>query len=131
MQTASSASVLYARPADDQGVLQAFCEELRRVFLEAELMQEDSRPLLLHATVLNTIYVNSAPAGRGGNKRKRGRRGEKLAFDARPIIDRYEDQIWMEDFAVERIALCRMGAKEVEVDGVSDEVYEAVAEIEF
>ncbi|OIW27412.1 hypothetical protein CONLIGDRAFT_633773 [Coniochaeta ligniaria NRRL 30616] len=131
MQTASKTSVLYAPPVDDQGVLQAFCEKLRQAFIEAELMTEENRPLLLHATVLNTIYVKDAPAEGGGHKRKRGRRGEKLAFDARPIIDRYEDQIWMGDFPVEKIALCSMGAKKVEVDGVSDEAYEAVAEVEF
>ncbi|KAH8906984.1 hypothetical protein BR93DRAFT_968541 [Coniochaeta sp. PMI_546] len=131
MQTASKSSVLYAHPVDDQGVLQAFCERLRGVFLEAGLMQDENRPLLLHATIWNTVYVKDPPGEGGGSKKKRGRRGEKLSFDARPIIDRYEDQIWMKDFPVEKIALCRMGAKKVEVDGVADEAYESVAEVEF
>jgi activating signal cointegrator complex subunit 1 len=133
MQTPAKTSVLYAHPVDDRGVLQAFCEKLRGVFLDAGLMQDENRPLLLHATVLNTIYVKNPPgvSEGGGGKKKRGRRGEKLAFDARDIVDRYEDTIWMRDFSVDRISLCRMGAKKVEVDGVQDEAYEAVAEVEF
>ncbi|KAB5582722.1 kinase A anchor protein [Coniochaeta sp. 2T2.1] len=134
MQIPQKTSVLYAHPVDDRGVLQTFCEKLRGVFIDAGLMQEENRPLLLHATVLNTIYVKNPPGesgGGGGNKRKRGRRGEKLAFDARGLIDRYEDQVWMSDCPVGRIELCKMGAKKVDVDGVEDEVYEAVAEVEF
>lgn len=95
-------------------------------------MEDENRPLLLHATLFNTIYVKKAPGEGGDNKRKRGgRRREKLTFDARPFVDRYEDQIWMEGFPVEKIAICKMGAKKVEDDGVEDQVYEAVAEIEF
>lgn len=128
----SKTSVLYAHPVDEQGVLQTFCEKLRGVFLDAELMEDENRPLLLHATLFNTIYVKKAPGEGGDNKRKRGgRRREKLTFDARPFVDRYEDQIWMEGFPVEKIAICKMGAKKVEDDGVEDQVYEAVAEIEF
>ncbi|KAB5585847.1 kinase A anchor protein [Coniochaeta sp. 2T2.1] len=135
MQTPQKTSVLYARPVDDRGVLQTFCEKLRGVFIDAGLMQEENRPLLLHATVLNTIYVKNPPPGESeggrGNKRKRGRRGEKQAFDARGLIDRYEDHVWMRDCPVGRIELCKMGAKKIDVDGVEDEVYEAVAEVEF
>jgi activating signal cointegrator complex subunit 1 len=131
MQTASKTSVLYAHPVDDQGLLQTFCERLRGVFIESGLMQEDSRPLLLHATVLNTIYAKAPPGERGGNKKRRGNRAEKLVFDARPILDRYEDQVWMENFPVQKLSICRMGAKKVEVDGVADEAYEAVADLDF
>jgi activating signal cointegrator complex subunit 1 len=140
MQTPpSKTSVLYAHPLDEQGVLQTFCEKLRGVFVDEGLMQDEGRPLLLHATVVNTIYVKSrSPVEAGGaaaaaaGKRKRGRRGEKLTFDARPVISRYEDHIWMRDVPVDTIALCRMGAKKVEVDGVVvDEAYEAVAEVGF
>ncbi len=56
MQSAAKASVLYAPPVDN-GVLTKFCERLRLTFQEAGLMLEESRPLLLHATILNTIYV--------------------------------------------------------------------------
>ena len=122
MQAPSKAAVLYAAPVDPLGTLQGFCEKLRAAFQEAELMAEESRPLLLHATILNTVYVRG--------RRKNARRGERLTIDARGILDRYEDQVWMEDIAVEKIAICRMGAKKIEVDGiVVDEQYVVEEEI--
>ena len=122
MQAPSKAAVLYAAPVDPLGTLQGFCEKLRAAFQEAELMVEDNRPLLLHATILNTVYVKG--------RRKNVRRGERLTIDARGILDRYEDQVWMEDIPVEKIAICRMGAKKVEVDGiVVDEQYVVEEEI--
>lgn len=125
MQPASKASILYAPPVDQLGTLQAFCERLRAVFQEAGLLILETRPLLLHATVLNTIYV------RGGRdaRQNRGKRREKLTIDARGILDRYEDQVWMENFNVEKVALCKMGAKKTDVDGVEDEAYEVEAEV--
>ncbi len=125
MQPASKATVLYAPPADQLGTLQAFCEKLRQVFQDAELMMGENRPLLLHATILNTIYVNG-----GRDKRKAGKKGERLTVDARGILDRYEDQVWMADVPVETIAICKMGAKKTEVDGVADEAYEVEEQVE-
>ncbi|KAI1210448.1 kinase A anchor protein [Annulohypoxylon truncatum] len=115
--SASKASVLYASPSDPEGHLQRFCENLRSTFQEAGLMAVENRPLLLHATILNTIYVNKG--------RKRGR---KLLIDASGILDRYGDFVWMEDMPVEKIAICKMGAKKQE-DG--DEAYEIEAEIDI
>ena len=73
-------------------VVDSICEQLRAAFQEAGLMaseggkeERDARPLLLHATVLNTIYVKG---GRGGGRGKGGRRRERLTVDARPILDR-------------------------------------------
>ncbi|KAI1388736.1 kinase A anchor protein [Hypoxylon trugodes] len=120
---ASKASVLYAPPIDAEGTLRRFCENLRSTFQEAGLMDEENRPLLLHATILNTIYVK----GRNRNG-KGGKRHEKLTIDARGILDRYDDFVWMEDVPVEKIAICRMGAKKQE-DG--DEAYEVEAEIDI
>lgn len=82
-------------------------------------MEKDDRGLLLHATIINTIYV------KGG----RGKKGPKLTIDARDIIDRYDDYVWVEDMAVDKIAICRMGAKQVE--GVDDQEYEVEADINF
>jgi activating signal cointegrator complex subunit 1 len=119
MQPASQATVLYSPPADSEQILQKFCEKVKATFQEAGLMMdENNRPLLLHATILNTIYVKG---GRHGKKR------EKLTIDARGILDRYDDFVWMEDVPVEKIAICRMGAKKLE-DG--DEAYEVEAEID-
>ncbi|KAI3340408.1 kinase A anchor protein [Ustulina deusta] len=123
MQSAAKASVLYAPPVDN-GVLTKFCERLRLTFQEAGLMLEESRPLLLHATILNTIYVKGKTASRGG----KGKRHEKLTIDARQILDRYDDYLWMGDVPIEKIAICRMGAQKQE-DG--DEAYEVEAEIDM
>lgn len=116
---ASRSSVLYAPPVDNEGTLLRFCESLRTTFQEAELMPVENRPLLLHATIVNTIYVKG---------RNRGKRHEKLTIDAREILDRYEDFVWMEEVPVEKIAICKMGAKKQE-DG--DEAYEVEAEIDL
>jgi len=132
---ASKASVLYAPPVDADGVLKRFCEKLRSTFQDAGLMAEEDRPLLLHATILNTIYVkggrnnNSNPGGRGrgGGGGGKGKRHERLTIDARQILERYEDYMWMENISVEKIAICKMGAKKLD-DG--DEAYEVEAEID-
>ncbi|KAF2995773.1 hypothetical protein E8E14_000862 [Neopestalotiopsis sp. 37M] len=130
MQSASKASTLYAPPVDTDGVLQRFCEELKAAFEEAGFMISDKRPLLLHATILNTIYIkgrrsNNQPRGGGGGG---GKKREKITIDARGILERYEDQVWMENVPIEKIAICRMGAKATE-DG-QDQAYEVEAEID-
>ncbi|TGJ85378.1 hypothetical protein E0Z10_g3396 [Xylaria hypoxylon] len=121
MQSAAKASVLYAPPVDD-GVLTKFCEGLRSAFQKAGLLMEDDRPLLLHATILNTIYVKGKNTSLGG----KGKSREKLTIDARQILDRYDDYLWMEDVPIEKIAICKMGAKKQEN---GEEAYEVEAEI--
>ncbi|KAI8715723.1 AKAP7-NLS domain-containing protein [Fusarium sp. LHS14.1] len=119
MQIPAKTSVLYAPPVDTDGILYKFCEQIKNTFQEAGLMAEDSRPLLLHATVINTIYV----------KNGRGRRREKLTIDAQDMVSRYDDYVWMENMPLEKVTLCRMGAKKIE--GTDDEAYEVEAEVEF
>lgn len=75
----------------------------------------------------------------GGGGRGRGRGGagrgwkERLTVDAQNILDQYEGQVWMEDVEIDKVAICRMGAKKtgVVVDGVEDEEYEVDAEVTF
>ncbi|KAI0513207.1 kinase A anchor protein [Xylaria bambusicola] len=122
MQSPAKASVLYAPPVDS-GSLTKFCEKLRSVFQDAGLMMEDNRPLLLHATILNTIYVKGKGASRGG----KGKGRERLTIDARQILDRYDDYVWIENSPVEKVAICKMGAKKQEN---GDEIYEVEAEID-
>jgi len=138
--TPSKASVIYAPPADSLGKLQQFCERVRGVFQEVEgLMIPDDRPLLLHATVVNTIYVKGKERQQQQHRKKGhhhggggSKRGERVTVDATGILDRYEDQVWMEDVRVEKIAICKMGAKKIEVDGVVvDEEYEVVGEVDI
>lgn len=139
MQRPSETSVLYAPPADPTGVLRRFCESLRRVFQEAGLMAEEQRPLLLHATVVNTVYVRGQrrqqqqQRGRGSSSNNNGRqngggRRERMTIDARDIIARYDDYVWVEDMPVGKVAICRMGARRIEgTDG--DEAYEVEAQV--
>jgi len=133
MQPASRASVLYAPPEDRLGALQRFCEALRAAFQEAGLMVREERPLLLHATVLNTVYARGgARGGRGGGRGGGGGgRGGKLTVDVQPVLDRYEDEVWAEGLRVEKIAICKMGAQKTQVDGVEDEVYQVVGSVNF
>lgn len=119
MQPAARASVLYSAPADEDGTLLRLCEQIKAAFQAAGLMLDENRPLLLHATILNTLYVK---AGR------RGQRRERLTIDARGALERYDDFVFMRDVAPEKIAICRMGAKEQE-DG--DQAYEVEAEIDI
>ncbi|KAK3493296.1 AKAP7 2'5' RNA ligase-like domain-containing protein [Neurospora crassa] len=150
MQSPSKAAVLYAPPVDPLGHLQRFCEEVKAEFVQRGLMMEEGgRPLLLHATVVNTIYVKGrdqqqAAGNRGGKKGGHGHHGhhghrrgggnkrERLTIDAREILERYEEYTWMEGVKVEKVAICKMGAKKEMVDGVVvDEAYEVEEEIEF
>lgn len=143
MQTPANTSVLYVPPLDPTLVLRRFCEALRTRFIEAGFIVPEERPLLLHATVVNTIYVRnggggsssrSSRGGRGGGRGGGGGRGqrERLTVDARDIIDRYEDHVWAEGMPVEEVRICRMGAKKIQrEDGEEDEAYEVEGEITF
>ncbi|KAJ9141974.1 hypothetical protein NKR23_g7573 [Pleurostoma richardsiae] len=127
-------AVLYAPPVDKLGILQGFCERIAGEFKEAGLMVEDDRPLLLHATIVNTIYVRgTSRAGKDRGKDKSGRRrwDKSVVAYAREAIDRYEDHVWLENFPIRKLAICRMGAKALEVDGEEDQAYEVEAEIDF
>ncbi|KAK8025627.1 hypothetical protein PG990_003450 [Apiospora arundinis] len=123
----SKATVLYSPPVDPDGTLQKFCESIKQTFQQAGIMAEEDRPLLLHATILNTIYVKGEKTTRAAG-RQRGKQRERITIDARDMLDRYDDFIWMKDVPVEKIAICRMGAKKQE-DG--DEAYEVEAEIDM
>ncbi|CAJ0550421.1 Ff.00g103510.m01.CDS01 [Fusarium sp. VM40] len=117
MQSPAKTSVLYAAPVDADGILYKFCEQIKTAFQEAGLMAKEDRPLLLHATVVNTIYVKDG----------RGRRREKLTLDARDMVNLYDDYVWLENMPLDKVTLCRMGAKKIE--GADDEAYEVEAEV--
>lgn len=156
--------------------------------------KERERDLLLHATIMNTIYVprgygygyavsqgmsmgggeeegEDSFGSRTGNATKTGTGDEKdikklseqnqkspklpnplntnpknqkqtqkphqhqrLKFDAREILSRYADFTWMSDVQIEKVALCKMGAKKKKKgdgDEDGDEEYEVEAEVEI
>lgn len=129
-QKADKATVLFAPPSDQTGVIQAFSEKIKALFKDAGLLAPDDRPLLLHATIVNTIYVKGNRKSHGHGKKRGGDR--TFVADGQAIMDRYEDQVWLENAPLDRIAICRMGAKPVEENGtVVDAAYEVEAEIEF
>jgi activating signal cointegrator complex subunit 1 len=127
-QSPEKTSVLYAPPSDSQGILQSFCEKVRAVFVKEGLVQEADRPLLLHATIINTVYVKGANAR--GSQPQRGKRS-RLTIDARDIVDRYEDYVWIQDMAIEKIAICKMSAQPVEGGEEGDQAYVVEAEVDM
>ncbi|KAH0544835.1 hypothetical protein FGG08_001064 [Glutinoglossum americanum] len=130
MHPPASASVLYSTPVDTTNRLGFFCQLLRDSFQKEGLVEDDGRPLLLHATILNTTYASE----RGANNRKpkgKARRTGKITFDAREIISRYEGFVFLKDSRIENVAICRMGAKRTvdEETGSAIEKYEVVREV--
>ncbi|CEJ92470.1 hypothetical protein VHEMI08122 [[Torrubiella] hemipterigena] len=120
MGSEEKATVLYVPPEDAdpacQGLLYSFASDLKTKFVEAGIMESETRPMLLHATVLNTIYVKG---------RKRGK--DRLTIDARHILARYEDFVWAENVDIEEVGLYKMGAQPVE--GTDDVEYVAEAKV--
>lgn len=125
MQKPDRATVLYAPPLDPDGVLQHFAEEIKTIFKDAGLLVPENRPLLLHATIVNTTYVKK--------DRRKGKKWDRIIIkDAQAIMDRYEEQAWMKAMSLDKIAICRMHAKPVEENGaVLDAKYEVEAEIDI
>lgn len=124
MSSASKTSILYSCPLDPDLRLYQFCSTLRQLFTEAGFIASDQKKLLLHATILNTIYAKGVKKGGTGH----GKRAKsKLVIAAKSILEEYEEMVWMENMRMEKVAICRMGAK-VREDG--EEVYEVEGEIE-
>lgn len=111
MHPPAKTSVLYSSPEDADGRLYTFCTKLRDAL--AEFMVPETRPLLLHATILNTVYASGVRSRVGGSEAGHGRNKAKMTIDAREILERYGEVVWMEDISLEKVAICRMGAKSV------------------
>ena len=119
MHPPSKTSILYTSPIDEDLGLLEFCLKLKDAFVTAELLVPDTRPLLLHATIVNTIYVPGVKGKRSGHGKSRAR----LTIDASEIVERYQDFEWMSNVGVEKVAICQMGAKKLE-DGDEEYVIE-------
>ncbi|KAB2579567.1 hypothetical protein BFW01_g4784 [Lasiodiplodia theobromae] len=134
MHPPGKTSILYAQPEDPTGRLYSFCDGLRRLFTEKDLMVEDTRPLKLHATIVNTIYAKAGgrhgkgtSAGHGPNARA------PVRIDATSLLPNYADYVWADNIHVGKIAICKMGAKKIlDAQGsVVSEEYEQVASAEI
>jgi activating signal cointegrator complex subunit 1 len=138
MHSAKSTSILYSSPADETGRLLPFCIALQNMFKDKGFIVDD-RPLKLHATIVNTIYVKGRKGQSKGNawasnqEPKAQGHGPNanapLKIDATPILEKYEDFVWAKDVMLDRVAICEMGAKKIldETGNVRDEEYTEVA----
>lgn len=122
-----ASGVLYAGVEDgEEGRrVQMFCEAVRKVFQRKGLLVDDGRGLVLHATVVNTVYC----LGRG----RKGKKGGRVKIDAREVLEKWGEEEWVEGgIDVEEMAICKMGAKRVEgEEGILEDdrlgqVYEVV-----
>lgn len=117
MHKPSKTSNLYTRPEDSTSRLWGFCEALRSRFTSFGLLLADKRPLLLHATIVNTLYAKGGrnrPNNSGHGKKNRG----VGKLDATALLEEYEAYEWAKDIHIEKVCICQMGAKKEIVDDV-------------
>lgn len=130
MRDVKRTGVCFAVPRDDgdsaaDGRLGGFAKEVRRNWVDEGLMKSEEREWLAHVTVVNSIY---AKGGRGKGKGK-----GRVMFDASELVERYEGFVWAAGVEIDRVCLCKMGAKDIvrvgeEGEEVKDQAYEVVAE---
>ena len=124
MGSPSSTTVLYAKPEDPASRLHNLCTAIREIFKSADLLVHEDRPLLLHATIINTTY--NRPQVHGSNRRSNRR------IDATELIEKYAKFELAKDFRVEKVSICKMGAQNVVEDGVVvDSEYSELCHVEL
>ncbi|KAF2847137.1 hypothetical protein T440DRAFT_521130 [Plenodomus tracheiphilus IPT5] len=84
------------------------------------------------SSLVGTEYT---PTSTPTQHHKRTRKSSKpLLFDARPLIEHHKHTIWATDIKIDRLCLCKMGARKIWSSGVQgvgevvDEAYEVIAE---
>jgi activating signal cointegrator complex subunit 1 len=137
MHDPSKTSILYAEPlvgsSHHPKSLEDFCSRLKKLFTDAGYIMPDTRPLLLHATIVNTIYapgVRKATGEGGGHGKKKA----KLTLDATGVLEKFKDMLWFEDCSIEKVAICRMGAVDVrdsEGKQTGDQEYAVEGEVDL
>ena len=141
-------SVLFVSPQDPTDRLYHLCNSLRTHFMKAGLLIDDKRPLKLHATIVNTIYVkgrrkpkhsndnteketNIRTTGVGDKTSGNGKHADSpFKIDAIAILQKYKDYVWAENVILDRVSVCEMGAKKMFNDKgevVSEEYREVVS----
>jgi activating signal cointegrator complex subunit 1 len=84
------------------------------------------RPLLLHATLVNTIYVGGRQQNHNKNAKNKTS-SKRITFDARNLVSQSTDSpsvtsstsapshtyIWAKDIPLDTICICEMGAKKL------------------
>jgi activating signal cointegrator complex subunit 1 len=122
MRSPANTSILFAEPIPLGAFsIWEFCDSLRKDFTENGFVSPEKRPLKLHATIVNTLYAR---------QRARKGRSKPLHFDATELIKNYAEFTWAENIRLDRLAICKMGAKEVvKSNGTIVVEYEEVASI--
>jgi len=124
MHLPTKTSSLYASPTTATPTLTPFTHSLQTAFRIAGFLLPDTRPLKLHATIINTIYARSAASGKKRWSKDSGK------FDATALMEKYGEYEWVREMRIERVAICEMGAKKVlEGEVVVDQVYTEVASV--
>lgn len=120
MRYAYDTSVLYAGPGGDSNGLFQTAVSIQNLFKEEGYLLPDDRPFKLHATIVNTIYAKT------GKK-------HTTKINAEALINEWKDFVWAKDFPIERLAICKMGAKKItDTNGeIVGEEYEEIASIPF
>ena len=139
MGSARSTTVLYTTPHDASNRLLPLCTQIRELFMREGFLIKDSRPLKLHATVLNTIYSvgghqnalddEGEKQGLRQHPSRRKKRKAPLKFDAQELLELFDGFTWAENVTLEKLAICKMGAEKIgdEEGNIIDERYEEVA----
>jgi activating signal cointegrator complex subunit 1 len=120
MHTPTDTSVLFADPHDPSERLRTFAENLHAKFRDAGFLIDENRPLKLHATVYNTVYVRNS----GRNKPR---------IDAVRLLGECKDFYWANQIRIEKVTICKMGAvREFNAAGeIVSEKYEEVAALDL
>jgi activating signal cointegrator complex subunit 1 len=126
------ATVLHCPPCDPTSRLHPFCLKVKQMFVEAGLMEPENRPLVLHATIVNTVYAKR-------DRRNEKRRVGSISFDATEIVRKYNEHggtshggapgefVWADDILIDRVRICEMGAEAVD-DATLEQEYKVFAE---
>lgn len=73
---------------------------------------------------MNTVYAPGVRDGRGGH----GKSKAKMTLDASVLLEDWREHVWMRDVRLEKVAICRMGAKD---DGEGGQRYEVEGEVDM
>lgn len=131
MHSTSSTSVLYASPADPTSRLHNLCTGIAEAFESAGLLIREDRPLLLHATIVNTLYDQAQQGQREGKGKSKNWQCSRR-IDATELVERYAGFEWVRDIHLERVSVCKMGPQKIVHDGTAiDERYEELCYLEL
>jgi activating signal cointegrator complex subunit 1 len=128
MHKSTKTNILYVSTSDsdtnsdmtttDTGRFEHFCQSLHRIFQDEGLILPSKRPLILHVTVFNTVYLRPKSPIPSTWK-------HNCTVNATEMLRKWDSTVWGE-VDIEAVQICQMGA--TKVDGELGEAYSVVAE---